>query len=52
MVIESYGLNRTAIYKWIDKAPRSRAGVAALGSTVGTGHPRARTPKQEPQVFR
>jgi transposase len=51
-VIESYGFNRTTIYKWIGKALRSRAGVAALGSTVGTGRPRVLSPKQEQQVFR
>ncbi len=51
-VIDSYGFNRTTIYKWIDKALRSRAGVAALGSTVGTGRPRVLSPKQERQVFR
>jgi len=51
-VIESYGFNRTTIYKWISKALHSRAGVAALGSTVGTGRPRTLTPRQEQQVFR
>jgi transposase len=51
-VIESYGFNRTTIYKWIGKALRSRDGVAALGATVGTGRPRALTPRQEQQVFR
>jgi transposase len=35
-VIESYGFNRTTIYRWIDKVLRSRV----------------LTPKQEQQVFR
>lgn len=51
-VIESYGFNRTTIYKWIGKALRSRTGVAALGATVGSGRPRVLTPQQERQVFR
>ena len=51
-MIDSYGFNRTTIYKWFDQALRSRAGVAALGATVGTGRPRVLTPKQEQQRLR
>ena len=51
-VVESYGFNRTTIYKWISKALAARSGVAALGATVGSGRPRHLTPRQEQQVFR
>jgi transposase len=51
-VIESYGFNRTTIYKWIRKALLSSDVVTALSATVGTGRPRALTPRQEQQVFR
>lgn len=51
-VIESYGFSRTTIYKWINKALHSRAGVQALAATVGSGRPRLLTPRQEQQVFR
>src|SRR4051794_41863558 len=46
-VIEAYGFNRTTIYKWINTAFGSRAGISALRSTKATGRPRSLTPAQE-----
>ena len=40
-VIESYGFNRTTIYKWIKAAMRPGVGLKGLRSTQATG--RART---------
>lgn len=51
-VIAAYGFNRTTIYKWINAARRSGAGIKALRSTKATGRPRSLTPRQESQVFR
>jgi transposase len=51
-VIEAYGFNRTTIYKWINTAFGSRAGISALRSTKATGRPRSLTPAQERRVFR
>src|SRR4051812_29527931 len=50
-VIEAYGFNRTTIYKWINTAFGSRAGISALRSTKATGRPRSLTPSQERRVF-
>jgi transposase len=51
-VIESYGFNRTTIYKWIKAAFRPGVGIKALRSTKATGRPRSLSPGQERQVFR
>jgi transposase len=51
-VMAAYGFHRTTIYKWIQAALNSRAGVDALRSTVGTGRPRQLTLRQEQQVYR
>src|SRR3954453_20488628 len=50
-VIEAYGFNRTTIYKWINTAFGSRAGIRALCSTKATGRSRRLTPAQERRVF-
>ena len=50
-VIEAYGFNRTTIYKWINTAFGSRAGISALRSTKATGRPRSLTPAQERQYL-
>ena len=51
-VIESYGFNRTTIYKWIKAAMRPGVGLKGLRSTNATGRPRTLTAVQERQVFR
>lgn len=51
-VIESYGFNRTTIYKWIKAALRRGGGIKALRSTKATGRPRSLTAAQERRVFR
>ncbi|MDA1118022.1 MAG: IS630 family transposase [Proteobacteria bacterium] len=51
-VIETYGFNRTTIYKWIQAALRPGVGIKALRSTKATGRPRSLTPTQEKRVFR
>lgn len=51
-VIESYGFNRTTIYKWIKAAMQPGVGIKALRSTKATGRPRTLTAAQESQVFR
>lgn len=51
-VIESYGFNRTTIYKWIAAALKPGVGIKALRSTRGTGRPRSLTAAQERQAFR
>ena len=51
-VIESYGFNRTTIYKWIKTAAQPGVGIKALRSTKATGRPRTLTAAQESQVFR
>lgn len=51
-VIESYGFNRTTIYKWIKAAMQPGVGIKALRSTKATGRPRTLTAAQERQVFR
>lgn len=51
-VIESYGFNRTTIYKWIKAAFRRGGSVKALRSTKATGRPRSLTAAQERRVFR
>ncbi|HEV2007438.1 MAG TPA: IS630 family transposase [Burkholderiales bacterium] len=51
-VIESYGFNRTTIYKWIAATLKPGVGIKALRSTRGTGRPRSLTAAQERQVFR
>ena len=51
-VIESYGFNRTTIYKWLKAALQPGVGIRALRSSKATGRPRSLTPAQEKQVFR
>jgi transposase len=51
-VIESYGFNRTTVYKWINAAFRPGVGIKALRSTKASGRPRRLTAKQEQRVFR
>jgi transposase len=51
-VVASYGLCRTAIYKWLAAAAKPGVGVRALLSRKATGRPRSLTPRQEQQVFR
>ena len=51
-VVTSYGLCRTAIYKWLAAAAKPGVGVRALLSRKATGRPRSLTPRQEQQVFR
>jgi transposase len=51
-VIETYGFNRTTIYKWLKAAFRPGVGIKALRSTKATGRPRSLSPAQERQVFR
>ncbi len=52
VVIQSYGFNRTTIYKWMKMVAGSGNGLRALSSTRGTGRPRSLTVAQERQVFR
>jgi len=51
-VIESYGMNRTVIYKWLKAAAQPGAGLEALDSKNGAGRPKKLTEAQEAQVFR
>lgn len=51
-VVETYGFNRTTIYKWLNAAMRRGIGIKALRSTKATGRPRSLTLAQERQVFR
>jgi transposase len=51
-VVASYGLCRTAIYKWLAASAKPGVGVRALLSRKATGRPRSLTPRQEQQVFR
>lgn len=51
-VMESYGFNRTTIYKWIAAALQPGVGIKALRSTRATGRPRSLSEAQERQVFR
>lgn len=51
-VVESFGFNRTTIYKWINAARKPGEGLKALRSRPATGRPRSLTPRQEQQVFR
>ena len=50
VVIKSYGLCRTTIYKWLRKA--RRGGERALRSTKASGRPPALTAKQKLQIRR
>jgi transposase len=51
-VIASYGMNRTTIHKWLDRAKGEGAGLRKLKASKGTGRPRKLDAKQERQVFR
>jgi transposase len=51
-VIASYGMNRTTIHKWLDRAKGKGAGLRKLKASKGTGRPRKLYTKQERQVFR
>jgi transposase len=51
-VIASYGMNRTTIHKWLDRAKGKGAGLRKLKARKGTGRPRKLDAKQERQVFR
>ncbi|MFZ4629849.1 MAG: IS630 family transposase [Blastocatellia bacterium] len=51
-VIESYGMNRTVIYKWLKAAGQPGVGLEALDSKNGAGRPKKLTEAQEAQVFR
>jgi transposase len=51
-VIASYGMNRTTIHKWLDRAKGKGAGLRKLKANKGTGRPRKLDVKQERQVFR
>lgn len=51
-VIASYGMNRTTIHKWLDRAKGKGAGLRKLKASKGTGRPRKLDAKQERQVFR
>ena len=51
-VIESFGFNRTSIYRWLQAALQPGVGIKALRSTKATGRPRSLSPAQERQVFR
>lgn len=50
-IMDSLGLCRTTIYKWIRQS-RGRKGVEALRSRKATGRPRSLTARQEQQVMR
>jgi transposase len=52
VVISSFGLCRTTIYKWLKKAKGRGRGLRALSSRKGTGRPSKLTKKQAQQVFR
>ncbi len=51
-VIGSYGMNRTTIHKWLNRAKGRGAGLHKLKARKGTGRPRSLTDKQEQRVFR
>ena len=51
-VIESYGMNRTVIYKWLKAVAKPGAGLEALNSKNGAGRPKKLNEAQESQVFR
>lgn len=51
-VIESFGFNRTTIYKWLSASSQAGLGLRALRSCRGSGRPRSLTSRQERQVFR
>lgn len=51
-VIESYGFNRTTIYKWLKAAAQPGLGARALRSRKAPGRARTLTQRQEQQVFR
>ena len=51
-VIESYGMNRTVIYKWLKAASQPGVGLEALDSKNGAGRPKKLTEAQEAQIFR
>ncbi len=51
-VIASYGMNRTTIHKWLNRANGKGSGLSNLHSKKGTGRPRSLTDKQEQQMFR
>ena len=51
-VIESYGMNRTVIYKWLKAAAQPGVGLEALDSKTGAGRPKKLTAAQEAHVFR
>src|SRR6476469_383968 len=46
-VIASYGMNRTTIHKWLDRAKGKGAGLRKLKASKGTGRPRKLDAKQE-----
>lgn len=50
-VIASYGMNRTTIHKWLNRAKGKGAGVRKLRARKATGRPRTLTGKQERQIF-
>ncbi len=50
-VIKSYGLTRTAIYKWLRES-KKKGGLQRLKSRKGTGRPDKLTEKQKKQVYR
>lgn len=51
-VIESFGFNRTLIYRWLQAALPPGVGIKSLRSIKATGRPRSLSPAQERQVFR
>lgn len=52
VVMASYGLSRTCIYKWLRKAKGRGNGLKKLKGTKGTGRRPKLTAAQERQVFR
>ncbi len=50
-VIASYGMNRTTIHKWLNRAKGKGAGVRKLRARKATGRPRTLTGQQERQIF-
>ena len=52
VVIASYGLSRTTIYKWLAAVSKPGVGVRALASRPAPGRPRSLTARQEQRVFR
>jgi transposase len=51
-VIASYGMNRTTIHKWLQRASGKGGGGRRLQSRPAPGRPRTLTARQERQVFR